>query len=111
MAGKVALVTGAARGQGRSHAVRLAAEGADIIALDSGAPVDDVDYATATAEDLAATARLVEEPAGRVVTRAVDVRDAAGMAAAVAEGVAAARAARHRRGQRRRVRRSNGGTR
>ena len=88
LAGKVALVTGAARGQGRSHAVRMAAEGADVIALDLDTPVDEVDYATATAEDLAATATLVEEAGGRVVTRSVDVRDATGMTAAVSEGVA-----------------------
>ena len=64
LAGKVALVTGAARGQGRSHAVRMAAEGADIIALDLATPVDEVDYVTATAEDLAATAQLVRRPVG-----------------------------------------------
>ena len=87
LAGKVALVTGAARGQGRSHAVRFAAEGADVIALDLDTPVAGVDYMTATAEDLATTARLVEEAGGRVVTADVDVRDAAGMAAAVAGGV------------------------
>ncbi len=88
LTGKVVLITGAARGQGRSHAVRMAAEGADVIALDLAGPVEEVDYATATAEDLAATAQQVEEAGGRVVTRSVDVRDAAGMAAAVAEGVA-----------------------
>jgi len=89
VAGKVALVTGAARGQGRSHAVRLAAEGADVIALDLCGPVDHVDYATATTEDLATTARLVGEAGGRVVTAEVDVRDAAGMADAVAAGAEA----------------------
>ena len=88
VAGKVALVTGAARGQGRSHAVRLAAEGADIIALDICNEVADIEYATATREDLATTARLVTEAGGRVVTHAVDVRDARGMADAVADGVA-----------------------
>ena len=87
LAGKVALVTGAARGQGRSHAVRFAAEGADVIALDVCAPVEEVDYVTASADDLATTARLVEEAGGRVVTADVDVRDAAGMASAVAGGV------------------------
>jgi len=89
VAGKVALVTGAARGQGRSHALRLAAEGADIVAVDVCAPIDHLDYAVATAEDLATTARLVEESGARVVTAAVDVRDAAGLAGAVAEGAAA----------------------
>ena len=89
VAGTVALITGAARGQGRSHAVRLAAEGADIIAVDICAPVADVSYPTATPEDLATTARLVEEAGARVVTAAVDVRDGADLAAAVAEGAAA----------------------
>ena len=89
VAGKVALVTGAARGQGRSHALRLAAEGADIVAVDVCAPIDHLDYAVATAEDLATTARLVEEAGARVVTAVVDVRDAAALAGAVAEGAAA----------------------
>ena len=88
VAGKVALVTGAARGQGRSHAVRLAAEGADILALDICAPVAEIGYPTATSEDLATTARMVEEAGGRVVRLEVDARDAAGMADAVARGVA-----------------------
>ena len=87
VAGKVALVTGAARGQGRSHALRLAAEGADIIALDICAPVEEISYSTATPDDLATTARLVEEAGARVVTRVVDVRDAQAMASAVADGV------------------------
>ena len=89
VAGKVALITGAARGQGRSHALRLAAEGADILAIDICAPIDDIDYATATADDLAITARLVEEIGARVETRVVDVRDAKALTAAVADGVAA----------------------
>jgi SDR family mycofactocin-dependent oxidoreductase len=89
VAGKVALITGAARGQGRSHALRLAAEGADILAIDICAPVDHVDYATATGDDLTTTARMVEEAGARVVTRTVDVRDASGLSAAVAEGAAA----------------------
>jgi len=88
VAGKVALVTGAARGQGRSHAVRLAAEGADVIAVDVCGPVADIAYDTATPDDLATTARLVTEAGGRVVSHAVDVRDATGLAAAVADGVA-----------------------
>ena len=88
VAGKVALVTGAARGQGRSHAVRLAAEGADIIAVDICGQVADIEYTTATPEDLATTARLVTEAGGRVVTHAVDVRDARGLADAVTDGVA-----------------------
>ncbi len=88
LAGRVALVTGAARGQGRNHAVRLAAEGADVIALDVCAQVESLDYETAAPADLATTARLVAELGGRITTASVDVRDADGMAAAVAEGVA-----------------------
>ncbi|HEX3713189.1 MAG TPA: mycofactocin-coupled SDR family oxidoreductase [Trebonia sp.] len=86
--GKVALVTGAARGQGRSHAVRLAQEGADIIAVDVGAQIESVPYPMATAADLAETARLVEELDRRVVTQVADVRDRGPMSAAVAAGVA-----------------------
>jgi SDR family mycofactocin-dependent oxidoreductase len=89
MQGKVALVTGAARGQGRSHAVRLAAEGADIIAIDVCAQIDNVPYPMATDADLAETARLVEQLDRRTVTRVADVRDRAPLAAAVAEGVTA----------------------
>ena len=85
--GKVALVTGAARGQGRSHALRLATEGADVIAVDICGPVADIEYATATPEDLATTAHLVEEAGGRVVTRILDVRDHLGLTDAVADGV------------------------
>jgi len=87
VAGKVALVTGAARGQGRSHALRLATEGADVIAVDICGPVADIEYATATPEDLETTARLVEEAGGRVVTHISDVRDNVGLTDAVANGV------------------------
>ncbi|MBS1845338.1 MAG: mycofactocin-coupled SDR family oxidoreductase [Actinobacteria bacterium] len=86
--GKVALVTGAGRGQGRSHAVRLAEEGADIIAVDICRPVDTVTYPMADAADLAETARLVEAEGRRVVTREVDVRDYEKLAAGVADGIA-----------------------
>jgi (+)-trans-carveol dehydrogenase len=86
--GKVAFITGAARGQGRSHAVRLAEEGADIIAVDTTAKVDSVPYPLATAEDLAETVRLVEALDRRIVAREADVRDSAALAAAVEEGVA-----------------------
>jgi len=89
MQGKVALVTGAARGQGRSHAVRLAQEGADIIAVDVCAQIESVSYPMATKDDLAETARLVEELDRRVVTQVADVRDRAPLAAAVQAGVAA----------------------
>ena len=60
LAGKVALITGAARGQGRSHAVRLAAEGADVIAVDICRQIDTVAYPLATAADLAQTAPLID---------------------------------------------------
>ena len=87
VAGKVALVTGAARGQGRSHCVKLAAEGADIIALDLCADVPTVPYAGATPADLAETAKLVEAKGRDVVTASVDVRDLAQLQAAVTQGV------------------------
>jgi SDR family mycofactocin-dependent oxidoreductase len=86
--GKVALITGAGRGQGRSHAIRLAQEGADIIALDSCANYDTMTYDMASEEDLAETARLVEELDRRVFTRKVDTRDLEGMKSAVDDGVA-----------------------
>ena len=73
--GKVAFITGAARGQGRSHAIRLADEGADIIAVDICADVASVAYPMATADELAETAKLVEAAGARVVTFTVDVRD------------------------------------
>jgi SDR family mycofactocin-dependent oxidoreductase len=73
--GKVAFVTGAGRGQGRSHAVRLAEEGADIIAVDICAPVASVTYPMSSEADLAETAQLVEALDRRVVTAAADVRD------------------------------------
>ena len=87
--GTVALVTGAARGQGRAHAVRLAADGADVIAVDICADLPTVAYPLATPEDLAETARLVEAEGRRVVARRVDVRDRPALQAAVDEGVAA----------------------
>lgn len=86
--GKVVFVTGAARGQGRAHARRFAAEGADVIAVDVCGPVlPDVGYAPATVEDLDETARLVEKEGRRAVTRVADVRDQGALDAAVAEGV------------------------
>ncbi len=85
--GKVALITGAARGQGRSHAVRLAQEGADIIAVDVCQTLASTPYWGATAEDLAQTAKEVEALDRRVLTRTVDVRDSAALDAAVAEGL------------------------
>ncbi len=86
--GKVALITGAARGQGRSHAVTLAREGADIIAVDVAAQIESVPYPMATEADLAETARLVEALDRRIVARVADVRDRGPLAAAVATGVA-----------------------
>jgi SDR family mycofactocin-dependent oxidoreductase len=87
--GKVAFITGAGRGQGRSHAVRLAEEGADIIAVDICGDMDSVPYALATREELAETAALVEKAGGRVFTAEADVRDYAGLKKALDEGVAA----------------------
>lgn len=86
--GKVAFITGAARGQGRSHAVRLAQEGADILAVDLCGPVGTVDkYDPATAEDLAQTVKEVERLDRRIVARQADVRDADGIAAALRDGI------------------------
>ncbi len=86
--GKVAFITGAARGQGRSHAVRLAQEGADIIAVDLCKQVDSVKYPMSTPEDLAETVRLVEELDRRIIASEADVRDPGALNAAVADGVA-----------------------
>jgi (+)-trans-carveol dehydrogenase len=80
--GKVALITGAARGQGRSHALTLAREGADIIAVDMCAPVTSVAYPLSTRADLEETAKLVAETGRRVLTFIGDVRSAADMRAA-----------------------------
>jgi SDR family mycofactocin-dependent oxidoreductase len=85
--GKVAFVSGAARGQGRSHAVRLAQEGADIIAIDICGPIDNLAYPHSTPEDLAATADLVKNLDRRIVTAQVDVRDYDELKAAVDGGV------------------------
>jgi NAD(P)-dependent dehydrogenase (short-subunit alcohol dehydrogenase family) len=86
--GKVVFITGAARGQGRSHAVRLAQEGADIIAVDICAQIDTVPYPMATPDDLAETAKEVEALDRRIVARQADVRDEAGLRAAFEAGVA-----------------------
>jgi len=86
--GKVAFITGAARGQGRSHALRLAEEGADIIAVDICEDVATVPYGGATEADLAETAKEVEALDRRIVARKADVRDLAALTAVAAEGVA-----------------------
>ncbi|OBH06268.1 MULTISPECIES: mycofactocin-coupled SDR family oxidoreductase [unclassified Mycobacterium] len=85
--GKVAFVTGAARGQGRSHAVRLAEEGADIIAVDVCRDIDTIGYPMAAPEDLDETARLVEKTGRSAVIAQADVRDAAQLRAALDDGV------------------------
>ncbi|MGC5255464.1 mycofactocin-coupled SDR family oxidoreductase [Gordonia sp. DT218] len=88
MEGKVALVTGAARGQGRSHAVRLAEEGADIIAVDICGPVTrDTSIAPSTPEDLAETVELVKGQNRRIIASEVDVRNYDALKAAVDDGV------------------------
>ena len=86
--GKVAFITGAARGQGRSHAIRLAQEGADIIAIDLCEQIVTVPYPMSTLEDLAETAKQVEALDRRIYTAQADVRDEAGLKAAFAAGTA-----------------------
>lgn len=85
--GRVALVTGAARGQGRSHAVRLAEEGADVIAVDICANMEMLPYPLATPDDLAETVQQVEALDRRIVAAQVDVRDAGALQAAVDDAV------------------------
>jgi (+)-trans-carveol dehydrogenase len=82
--GMTAFITGAARGQGRSHAVRLAAEGADIIAVDLCAQIESVPYDLATPDDLAETVQQVKALGRRIHAVEADVRDAAAMRTAVA---------------------------
>jgi SDR family mycofactocin-dependent oxidoreductase len=86
--GKVAFVTGAARGQGRSHAVRLAEEGADIIAIDRCKDFETVGYPMATPEDLEETAKLVEKTGRGIVTAQADVSDAGQLREALERGLA-----------------------
>jgi len=88
--GRVALITGAARGQGRAHAIRMATEGADIIAVDiAGKLPSCVPYDSATPDDLAETVHLVEQTDRRIVASAVDTRDFEGLRKAVDDGVSA----------------------
>jgi SDR family mycofactocin-dependent oxidoreductase len=86
--GKVAFITGAGRGQGRSHAVRLAEEGADIIAVDRCEDFATVGYPMATPEDLEETAHFVEKTGQRIVTAKVDVADGGGLKSALEAGIA-----------------------
>jgi SDR family mycofactocin-dependent oxidoreductase len=88
VAGKVVLVTGAARGQGRSHAVRLAEEGADLIAVDLFDAIPNTFYPSATAADMAETVAAVEAAGRRIMAFEADVRDAAALRSAVDAGVA-----------------------
>jgi len=88
VAGKVAFITGAARGQGRSHAIRLAQEGADIIAIDLCESVPGVPYPGATSADLAQTVKEVEALDRRIIATQADVRDYDAVKRAVDEGVA-----------------------
>jgi NAD(P)-dependent dehydrogenase (short-subunit alcohol dehydrogenase family) len=87
--GKVAFITGAARGQGRAHAVRLAEEGADVVAINICEPIATVPYEMGTWADLEETVREVEAVGGRIVARQADVRDLAALSGAVEAGVAA----------------------
>jgi NAD(P)-dependent dehydrogenase (short-subunit alcohol dehydrogenase family) len=88
LAGRVAYVTGAARGQGRSHCVRLARAGADIVAIDACGPVANSNgYEPSTQQDLADTVRLVEDEGRKVLAKEVDVRDLEGLQRVVAEAV------------------------
>lgn len=88
VSGKVAFITGAARGQGRSHAIRLAQEGADIIAFDFCHDLSTASYPMASAQDLKATVTAIEDLNRRVVAEQVDVRDLNGMNAALSRAVA-----------------------
>lgn len=86
--GKVALITGAARGQGRADAVRLAQEGADVIVVDIADQLPSVAYASATPAELAETVALVEKTGRRAISGQIDVRDLAGLRAIVDDAVA-----------------------
>ncbi|MFE0749067.1 mycofactocin-coupled SDR family oxidoreductase [Gordonia sp. NPDC058843] len=89
LAGKVAFITGVARGQGRAHAVRLAGEGAQIIGVDLAGPLPGVPYDSATEEDLDETRRLIEEQGAKAILTRCDTRDLDGLTSAVSDGVAA----------------------
>lgn len=85
--GKVAFITGAARGQGRAEAVRLASDGASIIAVDICDQIASVPYPLATPDDLALTVKLVEDTGARIVAQQADVRDQEGLKNALAAGI------------------------
>lgn len=85
--GKVAFITGAARSQGRAHAVRLASEGANIIAVDMCEQIASVPYPMATADELAETVKLVSDTGARIVARQADVRDRAILSTALQAGL------------------------
>jgi len=87
--GKVALVTGAARGQGRSHAVRLAQEGADLVLVDVPSPVDWLSYPLGTSDELAATAKEIQALGRRALPYEADVRDGGALRSVVSDAVAA----------------------
>lgn len=89
LSGKVAFITGAARGQGRAHAVKLAAEGADIIAVDLCEQIASVPYPLATPDDLAATVKLVEGTGARIFAAQADVRDRGSLKSALRAGTEA----------------------
>lgn len=88
VAGKIALISGAGRGMGRSHAVRLAEEGADVILVDICASVEGVRYAMSLPEDLDVTAQMVRDKGRQAVTAIADVRDRTSLRDAVDRGVA-----------------------
>jgi SDR family mycofactocin-dependent oxidoreductase len=85
--GRVAFVTGGARGQGRSHVLRLAEEGADVIVVDLCAPIDSVSYPLASEEDLAETVDLAEKTGRRILARRADVRDREALEQGVSDGI------------------------
>ncbi|MDT5010846.1 MAG: hypothetical protein QOH57_2463 [Mycobacterium sp.] len=89
LAGKVAFITGAARGQGRAHAVKLASEGADIIAVDLCDQIASVPYPMGTADELAATVKLVEDSGARIVAAQGDVRQIGSLRTALEAGLEA----------------------
>ena len=86
MIGRVAFITGAARGQGRSHAVHVAREGGNVVAVDILRDLDVTNYGLGTVDEMAETVRLVEDAGGKIITRAADVRDAAALQVAARDG-------------------------